>query len=630
VQKFITLHIVFIFISFSGYCQILNDSSSIVYNAKTSLRFTQYDIENNTSQKISIDTSIINLHNYNFYYKNSHLYQDLGAFGTPLNRIYYTPPNSIGKKLGLTTLNEYGYNIDDVYFFDTKSPYTKLNYIQGTRGQQILEVEHSQNVKPNWNIGFSFKRMVSSKQIGVATKNEKQMSHYSFRAHTSYHSKNNRYNFLFSCTHLQHQQYENGGIYVDSTETKSDMFDYKLELVQLYSQPSGVSNKKLLRTYDRNSHFRFYNEYAVFPKNALQVFHTFDYHTNTFRFDDNYLYGFTPSLSNSDFYPAANFDTLYTHDKVFHELYENKAGIKGSLAKFFYSAYLKRRDLSHIQKSYISSLDRYSENYIGGRLDYRFTDTLLLSVRTEYYIGRDYLLEAKFSSKIFELGYHTISYSPTLFQTKNISNHYVWNNNFQNTQTDYLYVSGKLNYRNLVFAPIVNFTNINRLVYFDQNAVSVQSTDAVQFLGAGFMGKINWRGLFFENHLRYTKITGADVWRAPEFFNQAKIYLYGPLIKKALLVQLGVDVSYKSGYYGNAYTPAMSRFYLSDRTNDINFLDGYLLADVYMNAQIKRGLVFLKLSHANLGLPSPGYFMTPYYTGLPRSFEFGVKWLFYD
>ena len=645
VRKFLYICILLVLISFSGYCQILDDSTKLIYSAKTTQYFTLDDILNNTNDKNNkaekenyqtkrsmIDTSLLNLHNYNYYFKNGILYQDLGNLGTPLNRIYYEPPATIGKKLGFTTLSEYGYDPDKIRYYDTKSPYTKLFYIQGTRGQQSMEVEHTQNIKPNWNMGFTLKRMISLKQIGVAQRQEKQMSHYSFAAHTSYFSKNKRYAFLGQFTHMEHSQYENGGIFVDSTQSKSDMFEYKLDKVQLYSLPNNSTTPTHLRSNYKSSLFRFYNEYSITSEKTLQVFHQFDYQTTIVRYDDDYLHDPNYVNHNDNYYGKKNLlDTLSTHDRTFSELYENKLGLKGSAGKLFYMGYVKRRDFSYIQ---IDSVYRaYHENYVGGKADYRFTDITTLSAKAEYYIGRDYLFKTDLTSKYLDVSYTSVSYSPTMYQLKNVSNASSWSNDFQNTLTNMINASGKFKVGNLFFSPFANYTTVNNLIYYDSLGGEIkpqQSSTSVQMTSLGFHGRVNWHALYFENYLRYTKITGADVWRAPELFNQGKIYLYGHLFKKALLLQMGVDLSWKSGYYGNAYSPSNQQFYLSDKKSNFNYLDGYLLADVYLNAQIKRGFIFLKLSHANMGLPKPGYFITPYYTGLPRSFEFGVRWLFYD
>jgi hypothetical protein len=624
VQKFLTSGILLLLACVAGYAQILDDSTKQVYGAHTTSWFLFDDVVNNNDHTQSIDTSLLNNHNVNFFFNNGILYQDLGNHGTPLRRVYYEPPTTLGKRLGFSHFNEYGYDPDQIKFYNTRSPYTRLHYIQGSLGQQSMEVEHTRNIKPNWNAGFVFKRMVSLRQLGVSERQEMQQSHYSFAAHTSYTSKNKKLKTLFSFNMMQHSHYDNGGIFVDSTEGKKDMFDYKLERVQLYSLPSSRNTKTKLRTYDKRNNFRIYNQYALIGERTLQVFHQFDYHTNIVRFDDDYL------LYNSGYYPAIYFDSSRTNDRIFHELYENKAGVKGALGKLYYQGYLRRKDFSYIQTNYQNVVRRYQENFVGGKAEYRFSDTIRLSFATEYYVGRDYLMKAGFTSQYLRADYQRISYSPTLFQLMNVSNSFQWDNNFANTVADVLQVNGRLKVGNLIFAPFVNLTNINNLIFYNQNMLPEQSNGNIQMLSGGFMARVNWKALYLENYLRYTKTTGADVWRVPALFNQTKLYVYGPLFKKALKLQLGVDLSWKSGYFADSYNPGIQQFYLSDVSNPLNYVDSYLLANLYVNTQIKRAFIFFKFTHLNMGLPEPGYFATPYYTGLPRYFDFGIRWLFYD
>jgi hypothetical protein len=52
--------------------------------------------------------------------------------------------------------------------------------------------------------------------------------------------------------------------------------------------------------------------------------------------------------------------------------------------------------------------------------------------------------------------------------------------------------------------------------------------------------------------------------------------------------------------------------------------------DFFITTDIKNFNLFLKMAHLNQGFPREGYFTTPYYTGMERSFIFGLKWMFFD
>jgi len=55
-----------------------------------------------------------------------------------------------------------------------------------------------------------------------------------------------------------------------------------------------------------------------------------------------------------------------------------------------------------------------------------------------------------------------------------------------------------------------------------------------------------------------------------------------------------------------------------------------LKADIFADLRINRVRLFFKLSHANQGLFSSGYYVAPGFAGMGRNFEFGVHWLLFD
>ncbi|NJO25216.1 MAG: putative porin, partial [Bacteroidia bacterium] len=46
-------------------------------------------------------------------------------------------------------------------FFNTTKPYTELNYTLGSRVEQMIEVMHTQNIRPQWNASMQY-RLINS------------------------------------------------------------------------------------------------------------------------------------------------------------------------------------------------------------------------------------------------------------------------------------------------------------------------------------------------------------------------------------------------------------------------------------------------------------------------------------
>ncbi|MDB5263868.1 MAG: hypothetical protein JWQ14_3151, partial [Adhaeribacter sp.] len=113
----------------------------------------------------------------------------------------------------------------------------------------------------------------------------------------------------------------------------------------------------------------------------------------------------------------------------------------------------------------------------------------------------------------------------------------------------------------------------------------------------------------------------------------SRIYYQGALFKNALYGQVGIETYVTDDYYADAYMPVTQQFYLQNsfKTPNYNFTERlYPVVDLFLTVDIKNFNAFLKMSHVNQGFPQEGYFPTPYYPGMGRSFVFGIKWMFFD
>ena len=66
-----------------------------------------------------------------------------------------------GWDAGFHAFDAYRWKPEAVRFFNTTRPYTELAYLLGGRTEQIIELTHTQNIKPNWNGLFQY-RLINS------------------------------------------------------------------------------------------------------------------------------------------------------------------------------------------------------------------------------------------------------------------------------------------------------------------------------------------------------------------------------------------------------------------------------------------------------------------------------------
>lgn len=201
---------------FLAQAQILDDSTQQVYGPTTTLFFLEKDILANKDRPYAVDTILDNFHNYNFVNRYGNRYQDLGNLGTAIRPVFYTPPTQIGTYFGINAYDLYAYTPDNIKYYDTKSPYSSVYYAQGGLLQQILGVEFSRNIKPNWNAGFTYQRITAPKQFGYARREDRQTDNQTIAVYTRYQNKDSTYQLLAHFSHLNHGMVDQGGIRRDS------------------------------------------------------------------------------------------------------------------------------------------------------------------------------------------------------------------------------------------------------------------------------------------------------------------------------------------------------------------------------------------------------------------------------
>jgi hypothetical protein len=137
----------------------------------------------------------------------------LGNTGLASRSILFTPQFNAGWDAGFHALDIYRWKTDRIRFFNSTRPYSELNYQLASRSEQVIEILHTQNIKPNWNFLFQY-RMINSPGF---FKNQKS-NHNNYLLTSWYQSVNKRYNNYFAIIGNKLQASENGGI--------QDTFDF--------------------------------------------------------------------------------------------------------------------------------------------------------------------------------------------------------------------------------------------------------------------------------------------------------------------------------------------------------------------------------------------------------------------
>jgi hypothetical protein len=614
----------------------IDDSTKVIYGPKSTRYVLEEDIFNNRRKLYSVDTTLDDAHHYTYVQRSRFLYQDLGNLGTPMHTVFVPMPDQLGTQTGYSVFDPYAYQTMGVKYFDTKSPFTDMYLALGGRNRNILRFDFSQNINPRWNIGFNVQRFTSQKQFGTSGSNDLNKllaQNWGFVGHTNYRSKNEKYTLLLHFINMNHSLAEQGGVLpgvrTSAGDTTTNLYDYE-----------GNARLNFVNGRELRNDWHMYHQYVL--GNGFQLFQRLDYrrHKNYYQDDTLRLNQATKTIGNlvyPGFYPTILGDTSRIEQDARFRLVENMAGIKGIYqwngSAFNYRAYLRNRIYGQYTR-YNSSRNQHNEyetrrleTFVGGWLGYYFPDSLSrITAEAEYQVGGGFRLQGQFDSKFLTGGYTTMLVDPTLLQERYQSKVFFWRNeNFRLRGYNYAYGKLNLRYRGIRLEPGLDYYLLSNYIYFDTDAIARQATGSFSVLRAGLGYRVQAGKFLANGQTYYTIQSRTDILRTPPFFATAQ-FQYEFLYAKALYVQAGIELNYKSSYYGDAYMPLTQQYYLQNRQRT----EGYLLTNVYANFRVNRTRLFVKLTNATEGLFNQGYFAAPGFLQLRRAFAFGVDWYLFD
>lgn len=199
-----------------------------------------------SSRNSTFDSSISD-YSTRFPIPPTHVY--LGNVGTATHSLLFDPPLRDGFDPGFHALDVYKIKPGDVRFFNTTRPYTELGYMLGTQTQQIIDLVHTQNIKPYWNVGLRY-RLINTPGF---FQNQKA-NHNNYLLHSWYQSPKKRYNNYFVLLSNVLQVGENGGI-VDTIRLNNTDYKQRLDI------PTKLGNNTALSRDFKNNTLTTGNRY---------------------------------------------------------------------------------------------------------------------------------------------------------------------------------------------------------------------------------------------------------------------------------------------------------------------------------------------------------------------------------
>ncbi|MBK9638401.1 MAG: hypothetical protein IPO63_11520 [Bacteroidetes bacterium] len=204
-----------------------------------------------------------------------------------------------------------------------------------------------------------------------------------------------------------------------------------------------------------------------------------------------------------------------------------------------------------------------------------------------------------------------------------VSNHFIWNNDFEKEK--FIWVKPSIGFLNdrLVFYSQVS--QVNNYVYFNDDALPQQRNEDVEILFSGVKMDLtirHWRLLGDFKSMNSSK----GYVRLPDWGAYARFSYRDRFFKKALLAEFGISIATTAEWKGYAFMPATGALYL--QSNEL--VGGSPSMDLFLNADIGRATLTLMLQRINNKWFGGENYVAPSYPAPPNTLKFGVLWKLYN
>ncbi|MET3978908.1 hypothetical protein ABIB62_001477 [Mucilaginibacter sp. UYP25] len=638
-----------------------NRKDSVVFTSKF-IKVTSERLLMDSIQLFPLDTGLVNFENYSPLNQPRNPKISLGYPGVAQRDLLFNPRKTIGFDEGLHSLDAYMVNPQDINYFNARAPYTLLSLFSSLGGskEQLFKVVHTQNVKPNWNVGLIMNFNGSKGYYSTNGILAQNVSDFNFGLFTWYHSVNKRYNLLANVLFNNLKAPETGSILKDTIfNSTASSFDKTGEPVRL---PGSFANWKSAGFYIKQfyyiGHIDSLNQGKAFSKTVLptqRVAYTFYYNQRKYNYLQNGLdnYGVFPDYYFSSARSRDSLNVLHLQNDFSYSFYLRGKSLKMvknelkldvgitqdyyKVSQFVADTLINQFGNKEVKPSRVQN-ESFQNITLKGKLGYKFSDRIVLDADLRQIVqGRnfgDLLYDAKLSlaggqkAGRIVLGAYLQSSSPGLVYTNWISNHYIFNNKFSNQKTTNL----SFNYVNdmLQVDLKAEYFLITDYLYFAAQPGGIDASprqygSTINMLKVSIGKNLEWRKFHFDNYVVYQKTDNAAILRTPEVYTYSSLY-YGANLFHVLNSQFGVSARYNSPYLAPSYAVGLGQFYNGP---DVTFTS-YPIATIFFKATLEKTNLFIQYDYVNQGLFTNGFYTVNRYPQMDKMLKFGVAWTFYN
>lgn len=589
----------------------------------------------------SPDTATVNFHEFTTpVYKKTIASEWLGNLGLPSqSAIFYQRKQTdfIGDFLFRHSFYDQYIGVSDALFYNTKRPYSNITYASG--GLTDQEEDHltaglsiNANKKLNFGIYADYK-------YGRGSYYNQSTDDLNGYLNGSYRGE--KYSIYFLAGLNNFKQFENGGILSDS-------------LMGTVDEPDNIP-VKLSNTWTDYRSFYFWvnQQYNIGQErqdpNDTEI--TTFVPLMTIGYSTKYEYSrrkyYERSITNNIFENNYYSDTM-SKDTCSQHFFKNVVSLTFNEGYKDWMVFSLRAfaeaDLEQNRFQIADTLYAHHNQAlvaVGGEIFRRKGNTQFGVLGKVLVLGRDnrmaFDISGDFNTKIklkddlnlhiSALG-HIKSTNPSYFTEHFYSNHYIWENQFNNTWSARGYGEIGIPYKYCDIKIGAGWQGLKNYIYFNEEALPTQDNEHfIQIINADLQLNLSAWLLHWDNKVSFQYVNEPSLVPLPMISAYSNFYFRHSFFKDDILtVQIGVDCRYNTAYYANAYNPTLGVFHLQNE----KLIGNYPLMNVYVNIHLKQFRVYLMCYNLSAAWMEPTYFTVPNYPLNPIMFKFGLSWNFYD
>ncbi len=623
--------------------------------AEESLTLTYYYADSLRVHKL--DSSITDFTAY-FPIPGTHIY--LGNTGSATRSIVFAPQLKSGWDPGFHAFDVYKRKLETVPFYNTTKPYTELNYALASKGEQIIEVLHTQNLKPYWNASFNY-RLISA----PGTFRNQKANHNNYVFTSWYQAPSKRYNNYFVILANKLQAEESGGI-VNNNDLNEPAF-----MLDRFSVPTNIGGRPIktsgtffnttLYTGNRYSetNVMMRQQYDLGKKDSLvtdstviplfyprvRFEHTLNYGRYQYRFQDLvnaernnvpdsafysrlnihidsagrdtsllYLDKWREISNDFSIYQFPDANNLQQFIKLGLELQLLKGELRTNRSLYNMIGHGEYRNRTRNQKWDIAAFGRlWLNGYNAG--DYHA------------YISLQRLINPSIGS--LQVGFENVNRTAPFIYNESSNFYLDGPKSFGKENTIHLFAS--------VLQPKLRL-RLNADYYLISNYLYLSDYYKLQQEGTLFnvlrisAYKTFNIGRFFRWHAEayVQQKTGAAQLNFPSFYTRNRFGYEGKLGFRRLNIAIGTEIRYHTPYKADNYSPVLGQFFFQDSVTISNRPQ----IDAYLHFRIRSFKAFLRAENLNTMSLQNGFgfthnnFAAPGYPTPGLIIRFGIFWSF--